>query len=187
MKKVSLRQKNLASYRRFIGAGQEEMIRESARALADLRIVHLNATPDGGGVAEILQSLVPLMKHAGVNVDWYVLEGDDDFFRITKMLHNQLQGEPGELSLEETDIYLMGNERIYDAMLDVGADLWVIHDPQPAVAGAMLDGSSMKVWRSHIDTSTPNQTAWNLLAPHVSQYDAVVYSHESYCFPDAAF
>src|SRR5438045_7135800 len=128
MKRIFLPRRQLEQYRSFTRPGLLEEIQHTARSLADARIVQVNATAEGGGVAEILRGMVPLLKDAGLNIDWYVLEAGEDFFRVTKQLHNQLQGEPGELSEQETGVYLRTSEDIYGQMRGLGADLWVIHD-----------------------------------------------------------
>jgi trehalose synthase len=183
MRKVSAPGRKLTGYKPFVEKDLVEEIQQTARSLRGVRIVQVNATRNGGGVAEILRSLVPLLNDAGLDADWYVLSAEDDFFQVTKRMHNQLQGEPGELSDQERQIYLRTSEQIHRRMSKVEADLWLIHDPQPAAAGACIGGTSSRIWRSHIDTSAPNHATWELLLPFVSTYDAIVYSHESYRFP----
>src|SRR5206468_157026 len=102
-----------------------------AKAVRSLRIVHVNATANGGGVAEILRSLVPLLQGLGVETDWFVIEAEEDFFKVTKTLHNQLQGEHGEFTQESIDLYWRTSGLVYEEMCRCQADLWMVHDPQP--------------------------------------------------------
>jgi trehalose synthase len=111
------------------------------------------------------------------------MDPDDDFFRVTKHLHNLLQGARGRFTASERATYLCHNDRLYADLELLHPDVWVLHDPQPAAAGARLDGGVPKVWHSHIDTSGPNRAAMRFLEPHVQRYDAVILSRREYGFP----
>ena len=160
-------------------------ILDLAGALRGLRVVHVNATPVGGGVAELLQSVVPLQRSLGLDARWMVMEPEEAFFDATKHLHNLLQGAPGELSEDERRTYLACNERTAAEMRRFRADVWVIHDPQPAAAGAALAGVP-RIWRCHIDTSQPNPEAAAFVLSFVNRYDALVYSRPEFRLPGAA-
>jgi trehalose synthase len=156
-----------------------DALQSQGKELRGVRVCHVNATEAGGGVAELLRSVVPLQRDIGIDSRWYVIEAPNGFFETTKRLHNMLQGEPGELSSAEWDIYCENNERFCREMDGLGADLWVIHDPQPALAGSSL-ADAHHVWRSHIDTSCPNEAVAARLLPLLSKYEAVAYSLESF-------
>lgn len=182
---VRCRARSLAPYRRIIPAGCYDEIQSLGRQLRGLRVAHVNATPEGGGVAEVLHGLVPLLRDAGIDANWYVMEPDEAFFGVTKHLHNLLQGAAGDLAPAERRRYLEHNARTAERLRRLHPDLWVIHDPQPAAAGTVLDGAP-RVWRSHIDTSRPNPAAAEFLRPFVAPYDALIYSHPSYPLPGIA-
>jgi trehalose synthase len=175
--------RTLRPFRPIIRQELTDEIDRLARPLRGLRVTHVNATPTGGGVAEILQSLIPLLRDVGIEAEWYVMPPDEEFFAVTKRLHNLLQGAPGELSEADQRVYRTHNERTWESLQLLRPDIWVIHDPQPAAAGAALDHGVPKVWRSHIDTSQPNPAAAAFLRPYLEGYDAHVYSHARYRLP----
>src|SRR5207253_275872 len=121
-----------------------------------LRVAHINATPSGGGVAEILRSIVPLMQCIGLDVSWYVLPPEDAFFAVTKQFHNALQGRPGRLTQNHRGTYLAYLERVAASMRNMHADVWVIHDPQPLALRQLVPLRGATIWRCHIDCSAPN-------------------------------
>lgn len=174
--------RSLRASRRIISPDLYDEIVRLGRAQAGLRVAHVNATPEGGGVAEILHGLVPLLWEVGVQEEWYVMEPDEAFFGVTKRLHNMLQGAPGELSASERRIYCEHNERTSERLRRLWPDIWVIHDPQPAAAGAWMDGAPT-AWRCHIDTSQPNPAAAAFLSPYLAPYGALVFSEEAYQLP----
>ncbi|MDD4160812.1 MAG: glycosyltransferase [Synergistaceae bacterium] len=150
-----------------------------AKKLTGKKIVHVNSTRAGGGVAEILSSMVPLSKELGLDVSWEVIEGDESFFNCTKMLHNTLQGMPGTLSERQIDIYAETNARNAERLKDVlqDADYVFIHDPQPAALISSFPHRRGKwIWRCHIDVSSPNKGVWQFIKNQVHGYDASVFS-----------
>jgi len=140
----------------------------------------VNSTYTGGGVAEILDRMVPLLNELGVDVGWKVIEGDARFFDVTKKFHNALHGQPEEVTDADLEAYMATSDRHLDQM-DVHGDLVVIHDPQPAalVRKRPADGARW-VWRCHIDVSEPDRRVWEFLRPFVDQYDAAVFSSPSF-------
>lgn len=159
-------------------------IRDLAAPLRGRRVLHVNATAVGGGVAEMLLSLVPLMRDAGLDADWYVLEADDRFFEVTKGYHNALQGKPTQWSPDDFDLYWAAverNARALEGELD-RYDVVVIHDPQPLVLASILPNGTRPrlVWRCHIDLTSPAPDTWNVLSPHLAGYDLLVFSSETY-------
>lgn len=166
-------------YAEIIGEAAMDSLVNIAARLKDRKIVHVNSTRAGGGVAEILSSMVPLSKELGLDVSWEVIEGDESFFNCTKMLHNTLQGMPGTLSGRQMDIYAETNarnaERLKDALQD--ADYVFIHDPQPAALIKSFPQRKGKwIWRCHIDVSAPNKGVWQFIKNQVSGYDASIFS-----------
>jgi trehalose synthase len=155
-------------------------IRELAEELRGLKVLHLSATAFGGGVAEILYTLVPLMNDVGVEAEWQVLLGREEFYNATKRLHNALQGNPDSLTDEEWKIY----ER-YNALnateISGDWDVIIVHDPQPAaIRRHVPDKAGMWIWRCHIDLSTPNPDAIENIVPYVHDYDASVWHLQQY-------
>jgi trehalose synthase len=139
------------------------------------RFVHVNSTRLGGGVAEILGRLVPIMNELGIKADWEVIEGDPDFFTTTKALHNALQGTEQVFSEAMLDHYLAIN-RANAERLRLAGDLVLIHDPQPAAMIEARPPEGRWVWRCHIDLSAPQRRAWALLRRFVVRYDAAIFS-----------
>lgn len=159
-------------------------LRQRAAALKGARILEVNATPYGGGVSEMLRSSVPLLRDLGLEVDWKVMPGGQDFFKATKALHNALQGSPRPLTNAEQAAYL-DTARENAASLDGSYDFIVIHDPQPAalLCSHGKHGDTRWIWRCHIDTSEPNADAWRFLAPLLADYDAAVFTMPEFVPP----
>ncbi len=170
----------ISSYQDSAGPEALDELRRLARPLHDARVLHLNATPYGGGVAEILRSEVPLLRELGLRADWKLITGDEAFFSVTRTIHNGLQGAPRDLTPAQREKYLshsMHNARL----LDEGYDLIVVHDPQPL---AVLDyhgrGSARWVWRCHIDTSAAYRPVWDFVRPFTAHYDAAVFTMSTF-------
>lgn len=183
MERVSVGILDANAYRGIAADNILDEIASLSHELNGLRVAHLNATPSGGGVAEILMNFVPLMRGVGLDAEWWVLDPDNDFFEVTKRIHNMLQGQPGELSREEVETYLLYNEKTARQMEALAVDVWVIHDPQPVATIAYHKNLHPAIWRCHIDTSSPNETVRDLLLPYISSYDHVVFSLEDFAFP----
>jgi trehalose synthase len=174
----------LDDYAPLVGEDVIADLRDVARGLRGIRVLHVNATAVGGGVAEMLLSLVPLMRAAGVAADWYVIDAQDRFFEVTKNYHNALQGKPTEWSPSEFDLYwaaVEGNARKLERELQE-YDVVVVHDPQPLVLASVLSAERRPslIWRCHIDLTSPSRDTWNVLSPHLAGYDLLVFSSESY-------
>jgi len=173
----------LEQYAAVAGERAVEQLRALARPLAGLQLVHVNSTRVGGGVAEILTKMVPLMQELGLDVRWEVITGDDLFYSCTKTFHNALQGNP----VTPSDSQLRAYEEVNAANADVlrdslrEADVVVIHDPQPApLLGHVPDRKGPWVWRCHIDLSQPHRPVWKYLLPHVAGYDGSIFSLSSF-------
>ena len=166
---VSVGTKSLADYTHLAGRPLIQEIRELAEPLQGLRVLHLSATAFGGGVAEILYTLIPLMNDVGIDAQWEVMLGREEFYNVTKRLHNALQGNPDSLSDEEWKIF----ER-YNAMnateISGDWDVIIVHDPQPvAVRQHVPEKARTWIWRCHIDLSTPNPDAIDHMVPFVKR------------------
>jgi trehalose synthase len=175
---------SLADYEPLVGAPTLEELRSLAEPLRGARVLHVNATAVGGGVAEMLLSLVPLMTDVGLAAEWYVLDADDRFFEVTKGYHNALQGQPAQWSRDDFDLYWKSverNARTLEREFEE-YDFVVVHDPQPLVLGSLLErhGGTKYAWRCHIDLTSPSRDTWDILSPHLAQYDLLVFSSEAY-------
>ncbi|HYQ79311.1 MAG TPA: glycosyl transferase family 1, partial [Solirubrobacterales bacterium] len=180
LQEVALGHKTLADYTHIVGKDLTEQIRELAEPLKGKRVLHVSATAFGGGVSEILYTLVPLMRDVGVDAHWHVIFGKEEFYNATKLLHNSLQGAEETLSDEQWEIFDEIN-RINADGLQGEWDVVIVHDPQPI---GLLRGAKEKgehwVWRCHIDLSTPNPAPIERLLPMIEEYDASVWHMEKY-------
>jgi len=181
---VDTGRRTLAEYESIAGEQAVEELRALARPLRGARVLQINATPYGGGVSELLRSLVPLERDLGLVTDWTVISGDEAFFTVTKALHNGLQGAPISLPPDRREQYLAVS-RANARQLDGEYDVIVVHDPQPA---ALLElggkGRARWIWRCHIDTRAPHVETWNFLRPFVAGYDAAVFTLPEFVPPD---
>lgn len=171
--------RTLEDHRSIVGDEVIEGIYARSEQLGGRKIVHINSTAQGGGVAEMLHSLIPLMNDAGIAAEWKVLHGCDDFFAITKSFHNALQSEHVVLPPESIDHYRETN-RNYSSLLSLDHDVVVVHDPQPLPLVEFLEKSQPWIWRCHIDLSNPDAGVWNILEEYVTQYDRMIISHPAY-------
>ncbi len=176
----------LERYAGVVGSHAMDSLRVIAEMLGGKKIVHVNSTKEGGGVAEILSSMIPLSKELGLDVAWEVIDGDPDFFACTKTLHNSLQGMPGGLSEGHVEAYMEANKRNAGRLggLLEEADYVFIHDPQPAALLGMLPNRRGKwIWRCHIDVSSPNRSVWRFVKKQVEGYDASIFSLPDFAQP----
>ena len=177
---VAVADKSLADYTHIVGHDLVDEIRELAEPLRGRRVVHLSATAYGGGVAEILYTLVALMRDVGLEVEWQVIYGQDEFFNATKLMHNALQGHPQDLSGDEWEVWERYNE-MNARELSRDWDVALVHDPQPAAVRDLVPEKARAwVWRCHIDVSTPNPDTIARLLPHVQGYDASLFHVRDY-------
>jgi len=146
-------------------------------------VLHINSTYVGGGVAELLKTIIPMMSTLGLKTDWKVIKGDYEFFEITKTFHNALHGEDVKISSDMLKKYMEINEQ-NARELDLGKDFIFIHDPQPAPLINFRGKSGKWIWRCHIDISAPNLGAWLFLSNHINKYDAVVIHVPEYARRD---
>ncbi len=163
--------KSLADYTHVAGKPLIAEIRELAAELQGLKVLHLSATAFGGGVSEILYTLVPLMNDVGIEAEWQVMLGREEFYNATKLLHNALQGNPHSLSDEDWQVFDRYNE-MNARELTEGWDVVIIHDPQPAGDPPARAGEGARRG-SGAATSTcprPTRTPYRRLVPLVSAY-----------------
>lgn len=183
LQQVDLGIKQIDTYEPVIGREKIDELKSLASKLSNLRILYINSTPFGGGVAEFLSSELPLLKHLGLQVDWRIIYGDEHFFSITKKFHNGLQGANVKLTEHLKERYL-GNIIANVKELDYcNYDVIVVQDPQPAALIAFSEMKSKWIWRVHIDMSDPNPDVWNFLKPYVEQYYAVIFTMNEF-IPD---
>jgi trehalose synthase len=166
----------LDDYTPVLGEPEVAELRALASRLARRTVQMVNSTAVGGGVAEILNRLVPILQELGLAIRWDVITGGDDFFEITKAFHNALHGGPYDMPPESFDVFLAYNEQNL-LRLQMEAEFIVIHDPQPvALIRARRDHSGHWIWRCHIDLSRPNPAVWGFLEPWVNRYDGAIFS-----------
>ncbi len=180
LQEVSLGQKSLADYTHIAGKETIERIRELAEPLKGQRVLHVSATAFGGGVSEILYTIVPLMRDIGLDAHWHVIFGKEEFFNATKLLHNSLQGAEETLSAEQWEVFDEINA-INAGGLEGEWDTVIVHDPQPiGLRRGALEKSRNWVWRCHIDLSEPNPEPIARLLPMIEEYDATVWHLPDY-------
>ena len=173
----------LSAYEHIVGQEVLQEIRELAAPLKGARVAQINATTYGGGVSELLRSIVPLYRGLGIFCDWKLISGGGQFFAVTKGLHNALQGAPYELTRAARETYLMYTTRNAQ-LLEEEYDFFIIHDPQPAAIRYFRGRTGAKwVWRCHIDTSEPNEEVMEFLWPFLEEYDALVFTMERFVPP----
>lgn len=164
------------AYRGIVPDHLLDSLQSSAEKLRGARVLHINATSYGGGVSELLRSEIPLLNALGIVAHWRIISGDAEFFRVTKALHNGLQGAPLTLSPTDRDRYLEttgANARTFTE----DYDFVFVHDPQPAPLLALRGkGRARWIWRSHIDTSHANPEIWAFLRPFLVDYDAAIFT-----------
>ena len=165
----------LDAYAPFVGRATIEELRLLGERLRGRRVQHINSTAVGGGVAEILNRLVPLLLELGINTRWDVIRGGDEFYAVTKAIHNALHGQPVTLSEHDVAVYRETTEQNLRT-LALSDDIVFIHDPQPAGLIAGRAPGSHWIWRCHIDLSAPVPSVWEFLRPTVERYDAAVFS-----------
>ena len=188
LRRVKVQHKQLADYRPVVGDEVIAEIEELAAPLEGYRVLHVNATAFGGGVAEILATLVPLMRDVGLDAEWQVIEGEDEFFNVTKACHNGLQGMDIPFTGEMKAVWRRYNE-MNARRFEGEYDFVVVHDPQPA--GLLRyhgrEGGNHWAWRCHIDTSNPNSAYWDFFAPYFAEYEAGIFTMEQYVGPGVDF
>ena len=170
---------DIEDYREIIGDEIYYNLFKKARSLSTRRILNINSTSQGGGVAVILESLVILMNELGICAGWEILHGNPDFFTITKKFHNALQGSPINFSKIKRKVYLKTNEE-FSIFTHIDHDAVIVHDPQPLPLIKYYKKSQPWIWRCHIDLSKPNPELWHYLKLFILRYDRIIVSSEKY-------
>ena len=177
---VKTNHQKLEDYKGLIPENLFKEINGLVKDLKGLKVFHVNATPRGGGVAELLKSLVPLMKGAGIRAEWYTIPPREDFFKITKEIHNALQGKEYVIPFWHRVRYLKHIETSANLMKEMKPDIWVIHDPQPAGVILYLPHFHPAICRIHIDLTSSNSEAWKFFAGIFGMYDKVILSSKKF-------
>jgi trehalose synthase len=168
--------RKISDYEGIVGSKVIEELEHLAERTKGISLLHINSTMIGGGVAEMLHSLIPLFNDLGIDTRWEVIKGTPHFFKITKSFHNALQGNRVRIGGEMLEWYNQINEQNAKT-LDLTSDIVVIHDPQPL---ALIDhrpiGENRWIWRCHLDISQPDEEVWNSLLPYIKRYDVVISS-----------
>ena len=181
---VETEKKLLDDYKDIVGREEIESIKKLALPLKGKRVVHINATSFGGGVAEILSALVPLMKDVGIEAEWQVIKGSDDFFNVTKAIHNGLQGMDVPFTEEMKEIFLKNNQ-LNEKLFEGEYDFIVIHDPQPvAILNNHQEKIGKRIWRLHIDPTNAQEKIWQFIKPFIEKYDAAIFTLKEYVKDD---
>jgi len=170
---------NLENYRKIVGDKVIGAIHKKARNLYGKHILHINSTYQGGGVAEILSSLVPLMNNVGIDTGWRILHANPNFFTITKKFHNALQGEPINLTERKKRLYFKANGD-FSTYTHIDHDCVIIHDSQPLPLIEFHKKRQPWIWRCHVDLSDPDDEVWEFLTSFILRYDMVILSSEDY-------
>jgi trehalose synthase len=177
---VNVGQKSLADYATIATRGLMDEIRRLSEPLRGKRLVHLSATAFGGGVAEINYALVPLMKDAGLDAEWRIIAGAEEFFAVTKTIHNALQGDPLGLTSTQQEVYRRFQELNAEQFSD-DYDYVLVHDPQPAgMIEHFPNSRGHWIWRCHIDLSQPNREVLDFLLPWLARHDAAIFHMQDY-------
>lgn len=171
----------LNQYSQLLGDKEVKNLQKKAKKFENNEILHVNATKFGGGVAEILNNMIPLMRELKLDADWKVFSAPDSFFEISKKMHNALQGNMDiHFTDDEISAYISQAESTYEQIQPKG-DFIIIHDPQPCPVINFEEKKEGKwIWRCHIDTMNPNPQAWNLISKYLPMYDALIFTKNEY-------
>jgi trehalose synthase len=179
-------QRDVDSFRSAAGEEAVERLRQAAHPLKGARLLNVSSTSFGGGVAELLSTHIALLQDLGIDAEWQLLDGSDEFFTVTKLVHNALQGMPVPWTDAFEDTYL-DRVRHNAERFEPDADFVFIHDPQPLAMLSFLEEEGRRsgrwVWRCHIDLSQPMEQVWSFFAVHAARYDAAVFTMEEFIRP----
>lgn len=180
LKKVILKKQiKPASFLKFLSAQRKKELLKQASLLQGKRMVHISATAEGGGVAEILRSLIPYLRSLGIESDWYAIDPKigKNFFAITNKIHDALQGAPVKITGKEWFLYERTNKFLATELDKIDCDILAINDPQPLLAGCYSQLGKHKIYFSHIDTSAVFKPVWRKLLTCIASYDRIVFSN----------
>jgi trehalose synthase len=181
--------KSLGDYAAVVGADAVDRLRERAKAFKGARVLNINSTAFGGGVAELLYTLVPLMRDLGIDAEWRLIRAPDEFFVVTKAMHNALQGGTVTWTAEMQALYRAVSEDNADAFDESSYDYVVVHDSQPAaILPELVEDRGSRpgkwIWRCHIDLTEPFEPVWEFVKPLVEAYDASIFTLPEYVQPN---
>lgn len=172
----------LDQYAEIVGINRIDELKRLAQRLEGRTVQNVNSTAVGGGVAEILNRMVPLLQELGVQARWDIIKGGQEFFNVTKKFHNALHGRKENILAEDFDVFLETGRRNCQEMAFEG-DIVYIHDPQPIVLIEKKKDSQKWVWRCHIDVSRPHKKVWGFLKGYIDRYDSAVFSAPPFSQP----
>ncbi|MEE4287652.1 MAG: glycosyltransferase [Mariniphaga sp.] len=172
---------DLSFYKDVIGSNRLELLKQLALPLENKVWAHVNSTYEGGGVAEMLKSLVPLANGLGIDAQWHCMEAHtEDFFSVTKKFHDLIQGVEKPFNVQELHgVYIENSMKNFEDY-NVKADLTVVHDPQPCATSVFGNYEGPKLWRCHIDTTSANNLIWNFFLPFINHYDGVIFTDKNF-------
>lgn len=176
----------LDQYAHVVGNEVIDHLRQLANPLRGMKILHVNSTKEGGGVAEILNRLIPLKKELGIDSEWEIIHGEKEFYQCTKKMHNALQGNKDDISSDLLKKYQETNAQNFERLRPKleEADVVFIHDPQPAALLSHMQNRRGKwIWRCHIDVSHPYRPVWKFLREYIKDYDASIWSLSTFVQP----
>ena len=172
---------------KFLGFWDKRALLKVAKKLKGKKIIHINAVSTGGGVAELLESLIPYLNSLGIDSSWYAidsLEAGRDFFRFTNKLHNALQGSSVEFTDEEWDLYKIFNRKMAAELVELDYDVLIANDPQALFTRKYVNGPGKEIYYSHIDTSTANENVWKEILPIMNLYEGMIFSNKDFVNKD---
>jgi trehalose synthase len=180
--------KSLGDYAAVVGADAVARLRERAERFKGARVLNINSTAFGGGVAELLYTLVPLMRDLGIDAEWRLIQAPDEFFVVTKAMHNALQGGPVPWTAEMQSLYMSVSEDNAEAFDEQSYDFVIVHDSQPAaLLPELVEDRGSKagkwIWRCHIDLTSPFEPVWEFVKPIVENYDAAIFTLPDFVQP----
>lgn len=170
------------AFLKFFSARKKKELLQQASFLRGKRVVHINATAVGGGVAEILKSLIPYLRSLGIESDWYAIDAKagKNFFAVTNKIHNALQGASVKISAQEWAAYEQTSKLLAAELDKIDCDILAIHDPQLLLAGCSMQQGKNRIYFSHIDTSAVFKPTWKKLLPCIASYHKIVFSNRDF-------
>ncbi len=180
MKIADLPQRDIREYARFVGDKEIERLLELAEGLKGLKVTHVNSTAIGGGVSEILRSLTPLMRSVGLDAEWEVMEGPQQFFEVTKAMFNALQGARIDIGDDMWKLYLDVNRENAEKILELRGEVIVVHDHQPLAIREFVEDGRLWLWRCHSDLTSPYEPVWKRVAKLLERYAASIFHLSEY-------
>jgi trehalose synthase len=187
LKKVDIKRKiNKEDYLKFLSTVDKNKLLKEANYLQGKKVVHINATAKGGGVAELLSSLIPYFESLGIKSEWYTISPDigKKFFEITNKFFHLSQGASIKVSLEEWDRYKKDSLKIAQEIEKIDCDILVINDSQPLLANYLSANHQKNIYYNHTDTSSINKAFWNKIFPWLEDYQKIIFSHKDFVVDD---